>query len=80
MHTDIKFIFPGYPPKPVPLWAEIDDEMLGSAPVSGITFGHCGDDWVEWKPGCELLEVESSVVTAMWVYIAASSVTGESIP
>lgn len=79
MHPDIKVIFPGYPPKPVPLWAETDDETLVSTPVTGIAFGHCGH-WVEWKPGCEPLEVERSVVTAIWVCIAASSVTGESIP
>ena len=79
MYPDIKVIFPGYPPQPVPLWAETDDEILVSTPVTGIAFGHCRD-WVEWKPGCELLEAERSVVTAIWVYIAASSVTGESIP
>ena len=28
MYPDIKVIFPGYPPKPVPLWAETDDEIL----------------------------------------------------
>lgn len=44
-HTDIEVIFPGYPPKLVPLWAQIDDEILGSAPVTGIIFGHCGN-WV----------------------------------
>lgn len=31
MHTNIEVIFLGYPQKLVPLWAQVDNEIKGSA-------------------------------------------------